>query len=56
VDDPRNVGRVAVRFSAPLFPGDSLSTRVWNIDGHYGFEALNGDGNPVLKDGRLELH
>ncbi|HEX5029590.1 MAG TPA: MaoC/PaaZ C-terminal domain-containing protein [Gaiellaceae bacterium] len=55
VDDPRNVGRVAVRFSAPLFPGDSLSTRVWNIDGHYGFEALNSDGKPVLKDGRLEL-
>ena len=55
VDDPRKVGRIACRFSAPLFPGDSVTTRVWRIGGHYGFEALNGDGRPVLKDGRLEL-
>jgi acyl dehydratase len=54
-DDPSRVGRIAVRFSAPLLPGDSLSTRVWSLDGHYGFEALNGDGAPVLKDGLLEL-
>lgn len=55
VDDPRLVARIAARFSAPLFPGDSVSTRVWRLDGHYGFEALNDDGKPVLKDGRLEL-
>ena len=29
VDDPRRVRRVAVRFSAPLFPGDTVTTRVW---------------------------
>ena len=29
VDDPRAVGRIAVRFSAPLFPGQSVTTRVW---------------------------
>ena len=55
IDDPRRVRRVAVRFSAPLFPGDTVTTRVWRTDGGYGFESLGGDGAPVLKDGLLEL-
>ena len=55
VDDPRRVRRVAVRFSAPLFPGDTVTTRVWRTDGGFGFESLGGDGAPVLKDGLLEL-
>ena len=33
VDDPRSIRRLAVRFSAPLFPGDTLTTEVWRIDG-----------------------
>ena len=55
VDDPRRVRRVAVRFSAPLFPGNSVTTRVWRTDGGFGFESLGGDGAPILKDGLLEL-
>jgi acyl dehydratase len=55
VDDPRAVRRIAVRFSAPLFPGESITTRVWQIDGAFGFESVNEQGTPVLKDGRLEL-
>ncbi len=55
VDDPALVRRLAVRFSAPLFPGDTLTTRVWRVEGGYGFEALSGEGATVLKDGRLEL-
>ena len=55
VDDPRPVRRLAVRFSAPLFPGDSVTTRVWRTDGGFGFESLDGDGTAVLKDGRAEL-
>jgi len=55
VDDPRRVRRLAVRFSAPLFPGELLTTRVWRVDGGYGFEAANGNGTPVLKDGLVEL-
>ncbi len=55
VDDPRAASRLAVRFSAPLFPGSTLRTRVWRVDGGYGFESVNADGQPVLKDGRLEL-
>ena len=55
VDDSRAVGRIAVRFSAPVFPGESLTTRVWQLDDVFGFESVNGQGTPVLKDGRLEL-
>jgi acyl dehydratase len=52
--DPRAVRRVAVRFSAPVFPGDTLTTRVWRDDGGYAFDALVGE-RTVLKNGRLEL-
>ncbi len=56
VPDPAVVRRLAVRFSAPVFPGDALTTAVWSLgDGAYGFEMSNGDGRTVLKDGRAEL-
>jgi acyl dehydratase len=56
VEDPRTVRRLAVRFSAPLFPGGSVSTRIWRLDGKtFGFEAVDANGTPVLRDGRAEL-
>lgn len=55
VTDPRAVRRLAVRFSAPVFPGEALTSRVFSLDDGYGFDCLGGDGRPVLKDGRLEL-
>jgi acyl dehydratase len=55
VRDPRAVKRLAVRFSAPLFPGETVTTRVWRVNGGYGFESVNPDGTPVIKDGRAEL-
>ena len=55
VEDPARVKRLAVRFSAPLFPGETVTTRVWQVDGGYGFESVNTDGKPVIKDGRAEL-
>jgi acyl dehydratase len=56
VEDPREVRRLAARFSAPLFPGDVLTTRVWRLDEKaYGFVAAGSDGTPVIKDGRAEL-
>jgi acyl dehydratase len=55
LDDPSTVKRIAVRFSAPLFPGESVTTRVWHFDGAFGFESLNEQGSAVLKDGRVEL-
>jgi acyl dehydratase len=55
IEDPRAVKRIAVRFSAPLFPGETVRTRVWNVDGAFGFESVGPQGTAVLKDGRLEL-
>ena len=55
IEDPRGVKRIAVRFSAPLFPGETVTTRVWNADGSFGFESVNPQGTAVLKEGRLEL-
>jgi acyl dehydratase len=56
VEDPTRIRRLAVRFSAPLFPGDRLTTRIWDLgDGAYGFEAVSGQGATVVKDGRAEF-
>ena len=56
VDDPERMRRLAVRFSAPLFPGEQLTTRIWDLGGGaYGFEAVSGAGATVVKDGRAEL-
>ena len=57
VDDPRAVRRLAVRFSAPLFPGETLTTRIWDLGGgRYGFDAVSTGGATVVKDGLAELH
>lgn len=55
VRDPRSVRRLAVRLSAPLFPGETLTTRVWRGDYSYGFDAVGSDGRQVLKDGLAEI-
>jgi acyl dehydratase len=56
VTDPHAIRRLAVRFSAPLFPGDTLTTSIWELgEGQYGFVAAGSDGTPVIKDGRAEL-
>jgi acyl dehydratase len=55
-DDPGVMRRLAVRFSAPLFPGEELTTRIWNLGGgEYGFDAVSSSGATVVKDGRAEL-
>ena len=50
------LGRIAARFSAPVFPGDELATRVWELGGGaYGFEASCGPDRVVIKDGLAVL-
>jgi acyl dehydratase len=50
------VRRLAVRFSRPIRPGAQLTTRLWRLEsGVYAFEALDGDGELVIKDGRAEV-
>jgi acyl dehydratase len=56
VEDPARIERLAVRFSAPLFPGDTLTTRIWDLGGgSFGYEAVSGQGATVVKDGRAAL-
>jgi acyl dehydratase len=58
--DPRRVRRVAVRFSAPTFPGDDIEVSVYQAgaagDGRqaYAFEASSA-GRNVLRHGRIEV-
>ena len=50
------VTRLAVRFSRPIRPGAELTTRLWRLeDGIYAYEAFDGDGEVVIKDGRAEV-
>jgi acyl dehydratase len=56
-DDPAAIRRLAVRFSRPMAPGDELTTRIRTLEGggSVGFDAVDGAGEVVLKDGLAEL-
>ena len=56
-DDPVAVRRLAVRFSRPMRPGDALTTRIRGrlAEGEAVFDAVDGAGDVVLKDGLAEL-
>jgi acyl dehydratase len=48
--------RIAARFSAPVFPGEELTTRVWELgDRSYGFEASCASDRTVIRDGLVTL-
>jgi acyl dehydratase len=48
--------RLAVRFSRPVRPGESVTTRIWQIGPDvFAFETRNEEGEAVLRDGRAEL-
>jgi acyl dehydratase len=54
--DPARLNRLAVKFSRPVLPGEEITVRIYaSGDGAYGFEALNADGQAVVKDGLAEL-
>lgn len=58
--DPSRLRRISVRFSKPVLPGQTLTTRGWQeeaLDGAkiYGFETLNPDGVPVVRNGVAEI-
>jgi acyl dehydratase len=49
--------RLAVRFARPVRPGETVTTRIWQIEpAVFCFETTNGEGEVVMKDGRAELH
>jgi acyl dehydratase len=58
--DPARLKRLAVRFSRPVFPGDTITTRIWpagDRDGHreYTYETCNPDGLAVIREGIAEV-
>jgi acyl dehydratase len=58
IEDPVAVRRLAVRFSRPMLPGDALTTRIRGrpTEGQAVFDAVDGAGDVVLKDGLAELN
>lgn len=59
-NNPARFRRLAVSFSRPVFPGDSLTTLVWrekDADAlrRFSYETYNGAGVPVLRDGLAEV-
>ncbi|MHB8384544.1 MAG: MaoC/PaaZ C-terminal domain-containing protein, partial [Candidatus Binataceae bacterium] len=58
--DPRRLKRLAVRFSRPVRPGETITTKVWRDgerDGHaaFAFETFNPSGHAVIKGGIAEV-
>ncbi|HEV8627622.1 MAG TPA: MaoC/PaaZ C-terminal domain-containing protein [Acidimicrobiia bacterium] len=54
--DPTRLARLAVKFSRPVFPDQEITVRIYATgDATYGFEALNAEGQAVVKDGLGEL-
>ncbi|MBW3556628.1 MAG: MaoC family dehydratase N-terminal domain-containing protein [Actinobacteria bacterium] len=59
--DPARLKRLAVRFSRNVFPGDDLTTTIYDLgllpDGRhsYGFEATTSRGDTAITNGRAEI-
>ena len=59
--DPTRLRRLAVRFSRPVLPGQSITTRIFDRGTaaggarRYGFETVNAEGQAVVKDGLAEV-
>jgi acyl dehydratase/putative sterol carrier protein len=55
--DPLRLHRLAVRFSKPVLPGDTLTTSIWpGADpGQHVFETVNQDGARVITNGLAVL-
>jgi len=58
--DPTRLKRLAVRFSKPVLPGQTITTKVWR-EGEktrrmvYAYETYNPDGQAVIKGGVAEI-
>ena len=59
-EDPTRLRRLAVRFSAIVFPGREITTQLWDLGresgwGAYAFEVVDDEGQVVVKNGRAEV-
>jgi acyl dehydratase len=54
--DPSRLKRLAVRFSKNVFPGDDVTTTMFDLgDGTFGFQATTNRGDTVISNGRAEV-
>ncbi|MGG5811554.1 MaoC/PaaZ C-terminal domain-containing protein [Falsiroseomonas sp. CW058] len=54
--DPARFGRMECRFSAPVFPGETIRTEIWLRDGAAAFRAVAAErGIAVIGNGVLRL-
>lgn len=59
--NPDRLKRIKVQFSRPVFPGQTLTTTVWRVQGEpgglqtYGFETVNARNAAVIKNGVAEV-
>lgn len=58
--NPERLRRLAVRFSRPVRPGETITTRVWRDGEHEGrarfaFETFNANNQAVIKGGIAEV-
>jgi acyl dehydratase len=55
-DDPTRLKRLAVRFSKPCLPEQTITTSIWNAgDGTFAYETSSDAGAVVIKDGLAEI-
>ena len=55
-DDPTRLKRLAVRFASIALPEQTITTRIWDLDGgRYAYETANDAGAVVIKDGLAEV-
>ena len=55
-DDPTRLSRLAVRFSKPCLPGQTITTRIYDAgEGAFAYETTNDAGDVVIKDGLAEI-
>lgn len=58
--DPARLKRLRVRFTRPVFPGQTINTLLWNDGEHegrarYALETYNSGGQPVIRGGIAEV-
>ena len=58
--DPTRLKRLRVRFSRPVLPGQTITTKIWPNPENPGrqtftFETYNQNNQPVIKDGLAEI-
>jgi acyl dehydratase len=58
--DPRRLGRLRARFSRPVFPGQEITTAVWQLSDHdgiksYVYETYNPEGKDVIREGIVDI-